>query len=142
MESKRQEISYEVETFVNSISFLEKRIDAYMVLDTMQQVTGDSPTLWESGIIGFGDVHYKYSIGREGNWFRVGFAVRNSFLIFYLGGAIQKAEKKLKKLGKYKIQRECLCIHKLKDINIEVLKELIKEGYDEGFIGIEKYSYG
>jgi hypothetical protein len=50
----------------------------------MRAVTGEEPRLWGENIVGFGDYHYKYASGREGDWFKVGFAPRKRNLTIYL----------------------------------------------------------
>ena len=32
--------------------------------------------MWGSSIVGFGEHHYRYASGREGDWFEVGFSPR------------------------------------------------------------------
>ena len=83
--------------------------------------------MWGDSIIGFGDYHYKYASGREGDWFLTGFSPRKQNFSVYLMSC--ENEKQLNdlfaRLGKHKTGRSCLYFNKLADINIEVLEELI-----------------
>jgi len=112
-----------VTDFLNKIENEEKRKDSFEILKLMQQVTGQEPKMWGSSIIGFGNVHLKYESGRELDWFITGFSPRKQNLSLY--GLPHTDE--LKKLGKYKTGGGCLYLNKLKDVDIKVLKELIKQ---------------
>jgi len=112
-----------VTDFLNEIENEEKRKDSFEILKLMQRVTGQEPKMWGSSIIGFGNVHLKYESGRELDWFITGFSPRKQNLSLY--GLPHTDE--LKKLGKYKTGGGCLYVNKLKDVDIKVLKELIKQ---------------
>ena len=79
--------------------------------------------MWGPSIIGFGDHHYVYESGREGNWFLAGFSPRAQNLTLYMMGGWDSET--LKKLGKYKTGKGCLYINRLEDVDIKVLNELI-----------------
>ena len=117
--------------FINSIEHKGKKKDAFEILKIMQKVTKESPRMWGTSIIGFGSLHYKYASGRKGDWFKCGFSPRKSMFSLYLMGCdISKAKNILNRLGKHKTGKGCLYINKLADINEEVLKELIKESFE------------
>jgi hypothetical protein len=116
-----------VTEFINSIEDEEKRADSFEILKIMKQVTKEEPKMWGSSIIGFGNVHYKYDSGREGDWFLTGFSPRNQNLTLYVIGSFKPHVDLLNKLGKHKTGVGCLYIKKLQDVDIKVLKELIKQ---------------
>ena len=112
--------------FLNSIDKEQKREDCFKILQLMQNIVKEQPKMWGDSIIGFGSYHYKYASGREGDWFKIGFAPRKQNISLYLMMyGFDKAEHILKKLGKYKTGKGCLYISKLSDIDFDVLKELI-----------------
>ena len=45
------------------------REDCRAVLTLMGEITGEKPAMWGSSMVGFGNFHYKYASGREGDWF-------------------------------------------------------------------------
>src|SRR3712207_9003968 len=49
----------------------------------MERVTGEKPRMWGSSIVGFGDYHYRYASGREGDSFVTGFSPRARDLTVY-----------------------------------------------------------
>jgi len=82
--------------------------------------------MWGPSIIGFGSYHYCYDSGREGDWFLTGFSPRKQNLSVYIMSGFAKYDSLMKKLGKHKTGKSCLYINKLEDIDLDVLKELIK----------------
>lgn len=113
--------------FLNGIKDVEKRADSFEILKLMQQVTKLEPKMWGTSIIGFGNRHLKYESGRELDWFITGFSPRKQNLTLYVLGSFNPHTDLLNKLGKHKTGAGCLYINKLKDVDVKVLKELIKE---------------
>ena len=113
--------------FLNMIEDEEKRADSFEILKLMQQVTKQEPKMWGPNIIGFGNLHLKYESGRELDWFITGFSPRKQNLTLYVMGSYNPHADLLKKLGKHKTGTGCLYIKKLKDVDVSVLKELIKQ---------------
>jgi hypothetical protein len=109
--------------FLEGIKDENKRQDCFKILKLMKQATKAEPKMWGPSIIGFGDHHYVYESGREGDWFLTGFAPRAQNLTLYMMGGFDGEV--LKRLGKYKTGKGCLYINKLEDVDLKVLKELI-----------------
>ena len=116
-----------VTDFLNKIKNEDQRKDSFEILKIMQQVTKQEPKMWGSSIIGFGNVHLKYASGRELDWFTLGFSPRKANTTLYLTGGLESYTDLLSKLGKHKTGGGCLYITKLKDVDIKVLKEIIKQ---------------
>ena len=114
-----------IEDFLNSISNEQKKKDSFILLDLFSRLSGDTPKMWGSSIIGFGSYHYKYASGREGDWFKAGFSPRKQSLTIYVMGGFKGIEDLMQKLGKYKTGKGCLYINKLTDVDMEVLENLI-----------------
>jgi hypothetical protein len=119
-----------VTKFLNSVKDEQKIKDAYALLDLIKKTTGLEPELWGTSLIGFGNYHYKYESGREGDFFLTGFSPRKQNLTVYIMPGFERYTDLMKKLGKYKTGKSCLYLKKLEDINLEVLKELIRESVD------------
>jgi len=116
-----------VEDFLNAVEHPVKRADSFILLELMKEVSGENPVMWGTSIIGFGDYHYKYASGREGDWFKVGFSPRKRSLTVYLRTGAKKEEELLSKLGKHRTGVGCLYINKRADVDIDVLKEIIQK---------------
>ncbi|MFO7586362.1 MAG: DUF1801 domain-containing protein [Anaerolineales bacterium] len=124
-ENKTQKTDVNVTDFLNSITDEQKRQDGFTLLALMSEITGLEPKMWGTSIVGFGDVHYKYASGREGNWFKVGFSPRKQNLTLYIMDGFPKYQGLLAKLGKHKTGVSCLYIKRLEQIDQDVLREMI-----------------
>lgn len=114
-----------VDKFLKGIKDEQKREDCFEILKIMQRATKSKAKMWGTSIVGFGDHHYVYESGREGNWFLSGFSPRKQNITLYMMGGFQQFEDLMKKLGKHSTGKGCLYINKLEDIDKKVLKELI-----------------
>lgn len=119
-----------VEDFLNSVEDEQKKKDSFEVLNIMEQITGAEPKMWGSSIVGFGNYHYVYDSGREGDWFIAGFSPRKQALTLYIMAGFSRYDELLQKLGKYKTGKSCLYVKNLQDIDLEVLKELIRSSVE------------
>jgi len=114
-----------VDKFLSNVTDETKREDSYKILEMMKKATKAEPKMWGTSIIGFGDYHYKYESGREGDYFLTGFSPRKQNLTLYIFGGFDEHEELLNKLGKYSLGKGCLYIKKLEDVDAKVLKELV-----------------
>jgi len=126
-ELKTKPTNKSVDQFLKKVENQTKREDSLKIIELMKEVTKEEPVMWGDSIVGFGSYHYKYASGREGDWFLVGFSPRKQNLTVYLMTGFEKYQEILKNLGKYKTGKPCLYINKLKEINIQSLRELILE---------------
>jgi hypothetical protein len=92
----------------------------------MQKATGARPKLWGDSTVGFGDYHYKYASGREGDWFLTGFSPRKRELTLYLMSCFDRFARLLAGLGKHRTGKGCLYLRSLEDIQLPALEELIR----------------
>ncbi len=116
-----------VERFLNKIADKKKRADCFILLQMMQQATKAKPKMWGSAIIGFGSYHYKYSSGREGDWFLTGFSPRKQNLTLYIMAGFDQYAVLLKKLGKHRTSKACLYVNRLEEVDLPTLKKLIQQ---------------
>lgn len=108
------------------LSVDEKRQDdCQTILKLMQKITGKNPKMWGASMVGFGDYHYKYKSGREGDWFVTGFSPRKQNLTIYIMPGFSNYSNLLDKLGKHKHSVSCLYVKKLADVDLKVLEKLI-----------------
>ncbi len=128
-ELKTKPNSANINDFLSKVENEQKRADSYKILELMKKVTGEEPIMWGNSIIGFGNYHYKYASGREGDWFLTGFSPRKqNFSIYLMSCENEKNLSQLfSKLGKHKTGKSCLYFNKLADIDINVFEELIQQ---------------
>jgi len=122
---KTKQTDDSVITFLNSVEDEKKRKDSFVILEIMKEATGFEPKMWGTSIIGFGNYHYKYASGHEGDMCIVGFSPRKQSITLYLMIGLGNVEKLLKDLGRYKTGKGCLYISRIEDVNTDVLKQLI-----------------
>lgn len=124
----------QVDDYMDAIADPQRQTDCRWLLETMSRISGWEPKLWggtlKSAIVGFGDYHYKYESGREGDFFRLGFANRAANISIYIIPGYENFDDELSRLGKHKKGKSCLYIKRLSDINTEVLKDIMQKGLD------------
>lgn len=119
-----------VEDFINSVDDATRRRDALTLLKLYKKLTGETPKMWGSSIVGFGQYHYKSERSRqEGDWPLTAFSPRKQNLTLYFMDGFAKCQDLLKDLGKHKTSVSCLYINELDDVNLDVLEKLIKKSY-------------
>lgn len=130
-ELKTKPTGRSVDAFLESVLPEERRKDCVKLAAMMRRVTGETPRLWGTGIVGFGSYHYKYPTGREGDWFRTGFAPRKNDLTLYVMSGFERHADLMARLGKYKTGKACLYIKRLADVDGAALEELIARSVKE-----------
>ena len=126
-ELKTKQNDQSVEAFLNSVEDERKRQDSFIILELMKEATGEQPKMWGDSIIGFGNYHYVYKSGREGDWPLTGFSPRKQNLTLYIVSGFGEYNELMARLGKYKTGKACLYINKLADIDLPTLKELVRQ---------------
>ncbi len=116
-----------VTAFIDAVENETRKRDAKTLLAMMKKVTGEKPKMWGPSIIGFGQYHYVYESGREGDMLNVGFSPRKANMALYVLCA--SSGPLLKKLGKHKTGKSCLYINNLDDVDHGVLEDLIAMSY-------------
>ena len=128
-------LGLKVSDYIAAIENEDRRADCQSLLDMMAQMTGWEPKIWgttlKSGIVGFGEYHYKYESGREGDALRLGFSSRAANISIYIMPGYQDFEDELSRLGKHKIGKACLYIKRLSDVDEDVLKEIMQKGLEQ-----------
>lgn len=118
-----------VTAFINAVENEVRRKDAKTLLALMKKITGEKAKMWGPSIIGFGEYHYKYESGREGDMLAVGFSPRKANMVLYVLGSLEDDDPLLSKLGKYKRGRACLYVNKLESVDMKVLEKIIDKSY-------------
>jgi len=126
-EQKTRMTEASVDAFLSRVADAQQRADALTLLELMKEITGLPPKMWGPSMVGFGTFHYVYASGHEGDIFLTGFSPRKSALTVYLMcGLDQRFAEQLKKLGKAKTSKGCLYIKKLADVDLGVLRDMIR----------------
>ncbi|MBA6392320.1 DUF1801 domain-containing protein [Colwellia sp. BRX10-3] len=113
----------EITTFIAAIANETQQDDSRILLKLLADASGYAPSL-QGSIIGFGQYHYKYESGREGDSAVIGFSPRKQNITIYIMPGFSNYPHLLARLGKHKVSKSCLYINKLADVDLEVLKEI------------------
>ena len=125
-ENKTKPTDRQVSSYLQGIEDPFRREDCREVAALMEEITGETPVMWDESLVGFGKYRYKYASGREGEWFKTGFSSRKQSLTIYIAGYLENHNDIMKRLGKFKTGKGCLYIKRLTDVEKPVLKELIE----------------
>lgn len=104
--------------------------EGLVLLELFRAATGGAEAvMWGPSMIGFGEVHYRYASGREGDTFHLGFSPRSSDLSLYGLTGTPRAEELLARLGKHRLGKACLWVKKLEDVDQDVLREMVEHAW-------------
>ena len=124
--NKTKPTTRSVELFLDDLIPEQRKKDSWTLYRLMEKITGSQGVLWGTSIIGFGDYHFKYASGREGDWFLTGFSPRKNALTLYLMCDISHESIDFSTLGKHKKGKGCLYIKRLDDVDLKALEDIIK----------------
>lgn len=135
-EPKTKLTTASVESFLQKVKDKKRYQDCLSVMEMMKKATDEVPKMWGESLVGFGTYRYAYKTGKQGDWPIIAFSPRAKNLTIYIMPGFDRYNDLMKKLGKFKTGSSCLYLNKLEDVDLEVLKQLIKESV--GFMR-EKY---
>lgn len=127
-ETKTKPTAIEPAAFIDSIENPVRREDARAIDTLLRRVTGEEPRMWGPSMIGYGQYHYRYDSGHEGDAMRIGFAPRKAELVLYVLGVDRERQAEedalLAQLGKHRVGKCCLYIRRLDQVDMAVLEQL------------------
>ncbi|MFT4600118.1 MAG: hypothetical protein ACI857_000288 [Arenicella sp.] len=124
-ENKTQMTEIQTSDYLKTIPDEGQKADCIELDQMIQDVTGRKPKMWGKEIVGFGCYHYVGKSGREGDWFKTGYAPRKNQLSIYCIGGFDNHQDILDRLGKHKLGKGCLYVKNLEAVDKSVLKELL-----------------
>lgn len=129
-ENQTRPTSADARAFVEAVDHPVRRADALALLAMFERVTGQPPVLWGPTIVGFGQHHYVYESGREGDWMVVGFSPRKAHLVLYGLTAAPGATEAQDRLGKHRTGVGCLYVNKLADVDLDELERMVGSAWE------------
>ena len=123
------DVSKSVQSLLDKVTPAKRRRDAETLLELMARATGESPQVYYGTGIGYGQYHYKYKSGREGDTAAAGFAPRKGATVVYLVDGVGRYEEQLKQLGPHTSGVGCLYIKDLEKIDLSILEAIVTESY-------------
>lgn len=130
-ENKTQPTTASVDAFIESVPDARRRADAQRLLALMREVSGQVPVMWGPSIVGFGQYHYVYASGREGDAPRLGFSPRKTGPVVYIVPGFEASTDLLARLGKHTTSVSCLYLKSLAEVDFAVLRALVESTWAE-----------
>lgn len=124
--NKTHRTTASVSAFIDKHPKEEMRDDSRVLIALMQELTGEEPHMYGPTIIGFGTYHYTFASGHSGSAPLAAFSPRKTELVIYLGQEAQDPAT-LARLGKHRATKGCLYVKRLSDIDLKVLRTLIRK---------------
>ena len=118
----------ELDRFLDSVTPAKRQRDARTMLALMERVTGQPPVLWGTAV-GFGNYHYRYDSGREGDAAAAAFAPRKAAMVVYLMDGIGSHEDDLSRLGPHTHGVGCLYLKDLEQVDLDVLERIVARSW-------------
>jgi hypothetical protein len=129
-ELKTQLNDGDVLDFLKSVENPTRRGDSLVVLELMKAVTGETPKMWGTSIVGFGASTMTYANGKTNQWMATGFSPRKQSMTLYIMDGFEGYDELMARLGKHSTGRSCLYIKKIEDIDQDVLRELVSKSVE------------
>jgi hypothetical protein len=128
-ENKTTPTDVRVGDFLGAVEPAAKRSDALALDALFRRVCGEEPRMWGPTIVGYGNRHYRYASGREGDICRIGFSPRKAALVLYVGTSFPGGPELLARLGKYSKGAACIYVKTLADVDLGVLEALARGAF-------------
>ena len=125
----------DVTAHLASVQSPVRRRDADTLIDLMQRVTGQEPRMWSS-IVGFGEYHYRYASGREGDAPAAGFAPRKAATTVYVMDGVDGYRDLLDRLGPHTTGVGCIYIKDLDKVDLDALESIVRGSYERLTAGV------
>lgn len=124
---KTQFTADDVYAYIDDLDNDQKKKDSLALIELMEEATGEPAKMFGPSIIGFGQYHYKYATGHQGDAPLLGFSPRKAAISLYVFTGCEEHKHLLEGFGKFKMGKSCIYIKKLDDINLDVLKNIMQE---------------
>lgn len=111
--------------YCRSLPTERRQREGARLLEIFGEVTGEEAVMWGPTMIGYGTYEYTYASGHSGTWFRAGFSPRKAAISLYGLQDSPESPQILERLGKHKLGKGCVYVNGLKDIDEDVLRELL-----------------
>lgn len=127
----------DVAAYVAALEPERRREEASALVALYERITGEPAKMWGPSMIGFGSYDYTYDSGRSDTAMRSGFAPRKGKHSIYLmcgtcdDAAARQQQALLGRLGKHKMEKSCLYINRLDQVDMGVLEQIIANNVAE-----------
>jgi hypothetical protein len=124
-----QKTTNSVMGYIDSFTNEQIKQDSLELVRILKTITGCDPKIWGKSIIGFGEYHYTYASGREGDWMIIGLAPKKDRITLYFADYFSGYEELLQDIGVHKKDKSCIHFNSVKDMNMFALKKLLEAAF-------------
>ena len=117
-----------VEEYLAGVTPKRRREDAERLVPWFARITGQPAEMWGT-IVGFGQYHYQYASGHEGDAPAAGFAARKAATTIYVYDGVDAHQENLARLGPHTTGVGCIYIKDLDAVDLTVLEEIVAASY-------------
>ncbi len=117
-----------VQDYLEKIASPRRRRDAETLVELMRRATGEKPQMSGSAV-GFGQYHYRYASGREGDAPAAAFAARKAATTVYVMDGVGAHAELLGRLGPHSTGVGCIYLKDLQTVDLEVLETIVARSY-------------
>lgn len=118
-----------VREFLDGVTHPVRRRDADTLLALMSRATGEPARMWGPSIVAFGEYHYRYPSGREGDAPAAAFSPRKPATTVYLADGVGAYEAELATLGPHTTGVGCLYLKDLEQLDLAVLERVVAASF-------------
>ena len=120
-EPKTKPTDQPVEEFLDQAATDRRIREGHELRRLFEEASGEPAVMWGPSIVGFGAMNYN-----NGIWPKAGYSPRKAKLSLYGLKDLPAGEQLLPKLGKYTEGAGCVYVNKLEDIDLDVLRQLVR----------------
>ena len=120
-----------VQQFIDNIEHTRRQHDANSLVTLLEKISGHKAVIWGEDIIGFGQYEYHYKTGKTGFWPTISFTADKDSISINVMLGFADYEKLLNKIGRVKHSKTTLTLHKLSDIFMPALEDLLTQAYTD-----------
>jgi hypothetical protein len=122
-----------VDDYVAGLPSDRRRAEAVTLRTLFEEASGKPAVMWGPSIVGFGQYHYKYESGREGDAAVAGFSARKGAISLYgiynsYGESIESLQADL---GAVTAGVGCVYVKRLTDIDLDALQARVRAAFED-----------
>lgn len=111
--------------YLNGVNDINRKTDAFKLLDIIKEVYDESPKMWGDSIIGYGSTTYTNSQNKVYDWFLFGFSPRKKAITLYLTAYSEHIYHLADQAG-LKHGKGCIYIKSMEKTDVSIIKEMIE----------------
>ena len=128
-ENKTKATALSPQDYVAAIADSARRNDCEHLLALLATTTQQPAVMWGTAIVGFGLHRYALAGGKQGEICAVGFSSRKSDIVLYGVAGDSCDASLLGQLGKHKVGKGCLYVRQMANIDLDVLRKLVRQAF-------------